>query len=328
MKDKIVHGTQLMQLISSEHKDDTTVIENKPNETSEPDKKDYKETKASDNEYEELEISFPSTIILAITTHGKIHLKDDYNPQSFIVPEGMKIIRSLMSSIGECNILNERDVNKQINIIKKNMKKLLKPKDQLDTVVSVTGKIRKIDLDNLHYKETKVKELGKIKIDDMDFDEYETQQMYKVYIHSLDKAHIINIKYSGDNILNKSYDRLDEEPTSNDWVIKVVNMPGQPDILTYLLKLKSDETSTITFEDIVLFLKSKMVETLIVFDFSCSDIIDKDGEMSPSERTVRKVRTSMTSYDPKTKKSKLTLGGKKRKSKRTMKRKSNRTMKR
>jgi len=276
-----------------------------------------------DNENLFMDNVFPSTIILAITTHGKIHLKDDYNPQSFIVPEGMKIIRSLMSSIGECNILNERDVNKQINIIKKNMKKLLKPKDQLDTVVSVTGKIRKIDLDNLHYKETKVKELGKIKIDDMDFDEYETKQIYEGFIHNFDKSHIINIKYSGDRIFDKSYNRLEEEAPDNDWVIKVLNMPDQPDLLTYLLKLKNDETSTITFEDIILFLKSKMVETLIVFDFSCSEIMDKDGWMRASPRTARQTRRSMTSYDPKTKTLVSVFGGK-----RTRTRKRNKISKR
>jgi hypothetical protein len=279
------------------------------------------------NEHLFMDHVFPSTIILAITTHGKIHLNDDDNPKSFIVPEGMKIIRSLMSSIGECNILNEGDVNKQVNIIEQNMKALLKPKTQLDTVVNITGKIRKIDLDNLYYKENKVKELGKRNIDDMDFDEYETNQIYKGYIHSLDKAHIINIKNSGDKVLNKSYNRLEEEATENDWVIKVVNMPGQPDLLTYLSELKSDETSTITFEDIVLFLKSKMVETLIVFDFSCSDIMDKDGWMNVSPRTARKIRRSILEYDRTTGRTTLTLGGKKRKSKK-MKRKSKRTMKR
>ena len=280
-----------------------------------------------DNEHLFMDHVFPSTIILAITTHGKIHLKDDYSPQSFIVPDGMKIIRSLMSSIGECNILNEGDVNKQVNIIEKNMKALLKPKDQLDTVVNVTGKIRKIDLDNLHYKETKVKELRNKNINDMDFDEYESKQIHEGFIHGFDKAHIINIKYSGDRVLNKRYNRLEEEPTENDWVIKVVNMPGQPDLLTYLLKLKSDETSTITFEDIVLFFKSKGVETLIVFDFSCSDIMDKDGWMNVSPRTTRKIRRSILEYDRTTGRTTLTLGGKKRKSKK-VKRKSKRTMKR
>ena len=283
----------------------------------------------NNNEDKELEISFPSTIILAITTHGKIHLNNDDNPQTFIVPEGMKIIRSLMSSIGECNILDENDVNNQVNIIEQNMTDLLDPETQVDTVVTVTDKIRDINLDNLYYKESKVKELRKRNINDMDVDEYEAKQIYEGYIHGFDKSHIINIKYSGDKVLNKSYNRLEEEATENDWVIKVLNMPGQPDLLTYLSELKSDETSTITFEDIVLFLKSKMVETLLVFDFSCSDIMDKDGWMNVSPRTARKIRRSMTSYDPQTKRSNLNpnFGGKKRKSKK-VKRKSKRTMKR
>ncbi len=281
----------------------------------------------NNNADEDLEVSFPSTIILAITTHGKIHMNYDDNPQTFIVPEGMKIIRSLMSSIGECNILDEADVNDQVNIIKQNMTDLLDPETQVDTVVTVTDKIRDIDLDNLYYKESEVKELRKKNIDDMDFDEYEAKQMYEGFIHGFDKAHIINIKYSGDKVLNKSYNRLEEEATENDWVIKVVNMPDQPDLLTYLSELKSDETSSITFEDIVLFLKSKMVETLIVFDFSCSDIMDKDGWMNVSPRTARKVRRSMILYNPATKKTELILGGKRRKSKK-VKRKSKRTIKR
>jgi hypothetical protein len=232
-----------------------------------------------------------------------------------------------MSSIGECNILNEDVVNEEVNIIEQNVEELLAPETQLDTVLTVTDKIRDIDLENLYYKESKVKELGKTNIDDMDFDEYETKQIYEGFIHSFDKSHIINIKYSGDRVFNKNYNRLEEEATANDWVIKVVNMPDQPELLTYLLKLKSDETSTITFEDIILFLKSKMVETLIVFDFSCSEIMDKDGWMRASPRTTRQIRRRMTSYDPLTKKPDLNLGGKRRKSKK-VKRKSKRTMKR
>jgi len=270
------------------------------------------------------EIAFPSTIILAITTHGMIHLKDDDNPHSFIVPEGMKIIRSLMSSIGECNILNEDHVNEEVNIIEQNIEELLAPETQLDTVLTVTDKIRDIDLDNLYYKESEVKELRKKNIDDMDFDEYETKQIYEGFIHSFDKSHIINIKYSGDRVFDKSYNRLEEEATANDWVIKVVNMPDQPDLLTYLLKLKSDETSTITFEDIVLFLKSKMVETLIVFDFSCSEIMDKYGWMRASPRTARQTRRSMTSYDPKTKTLVNVFGGKRTKRIRTKRKRTKR----
>jgi len=222
-----------------------------------------------------------------------------------------------MSTIGECNILNEDDVNEEVNIIEENMDHLLDPETQVDTVVTITDKIRDIDSENLYYKESKVKESRNKKVDEMDFDEYETQQIYEGYIHGFDKGHMINIKYSGEQILNKRYNRLGEEATENDWIIKIVNMPGQPDLLTYLSELKSDELSTITFEDIVLFLKSKMVDTLIVFDFSCSDIMDKDGWMNVSPRTSRKTRRSMTSYDPKTKRLKLNpnFGGKRRKTK-------------
>lgn len=278
--------------------------------------------------HEDLEIAFPSTIILAITTHGKIYLNDDDEPQTFIIPEGIKIIRSLMSTIGECNILNEDDVNEEVNIIEENIEELLAPETQLDTVVTVTGKIRNIDLDNLHYKESKVKESRKRKIDEMDFDEYETQQIYEGYIHGFDKGHIINIKYSGEQILNKRYNRLGEEATENDWVIKIVNIPGQPDLLTYLSELKSDETSTITFEDIVLFLKSKMVETLIVFDFSCSDIMDKDGWIDIDEKTTRRIRRSIYGErDPATKRPKLKVGGKRTKTRKTKRRVKTRRIK-
>jgi len=275
---------------------------------------------------EDLKTLFPSTIILAITSHGKIHLKDDDNPQTFIVPEGMKIIRSLMSSVGECNILDEDDVNDQVNIIEQNMEDLLDPETQEDTVVTVTDKIRDIDSENLYYKESKLKKIRKKKIDEMDFDEYETQQMYEGYLHGFDRAHIVNIKYSGEQILNKSYNRLGEEPTENDWIIKIVNIPDQPDLLTYLSELKSDASSTVTFEDIVLFLKSKMVETLIVFDFSCSDIMDKDGWMNVDKNTKRRIRRSITSYNPKTKRLDVAFGVKKRKSKKVKRVK--RTMKR
>jgi hypothetical protein len=274
---------------------------------------------------------FPSTIILSITSHGKITIDNNDNPQTFIIPEGIKIITSLLSTIGECNILNENTINNHIKIIEQNMEHLLDPETQIDTVTNVTDEIRHIDSENLSDKVSNIKDLRKKKLDEMDFADYQELTTYEGYVHGFDKSHIVDIKNPGGSVLNKSYNREGEEATTNDWVIKILNMSGQPDILTYISNLKSDGTSTITFEDIVMFFSSKMVDTLIVFDFSCSDILDKDGMMYVPPRKTRQIRRPLYDVDPDTKRVKLkeTFGGKRTKTKRRIKRtKSKRRLKR
>lgn len=78
---------------------------------------------------------------------------------------------------------------------------------------------------------------------------YVDLKSYEGYYHAFDKSYTVTIKNSNDSMLNKIYHRDDDEVSMNDWVIKVVNMPGEPDILNYFGK------SEISLQEIVDFLK-------------------------------------------------------------------------
>lgn len=49
---------------------------------------------------------FPKKIILMITTHGEIPAPDSI-PNTFEIPEGIKLVKLNVASLGECNLLNE-----------------------------------------------------------------------------------------------------------------------------------------------------------------------------------------------------------------------------
>lgn len=98
--------------------------------------------------------NLPSTIILFITTHGIIRLDttNDDTLSTFNVPEGMTIIRSLASAIGECNITNLDMVDEYIQLIKENVSELTNEERQIYSVNQITDSIREMDTDILSEK--------------------------------------------------------------------------------------------------------------------------------------------------------------------------------
>ena len=263
--------------------------------------------------------TFPTTIILLITTHGEVRLDEKGEVQKFTIPKDMTIIRSMSSVIGECNIITETMINDYIKSVNNNFKYLLDtanlPKQMLG-VNLVTKDIRSIDTEHLP---TNI--LQEIKVgENIELD------IYKRYNYGFDRAHTIKVVTGNEEIMNKIYLRTsDERPTEYDWVIKTLNLEGQPELLNYFTSYlnrpkRGKVNEKITLENIVEFLYSKGVKTIIIFDLSCTTIRDQEG-YDISEREVRNKRRKLQNMRE------LKLGGKK-KSKITSKKKKTKIYKR
>jgi hypothetical protein len=248
--------------------------------------------------------TFPTTIILLITTHGEVRLDEKGEVQKFTIPKDMTIIRSMSSVIGECNILSEPMINDYIKSVNNNFKYLLDtanlPKQMLG-VNLVTKDIRSIDTEHLP---TNI--LQEIKVG-----EKRDLDIYKRYNYGFDRAHTIKVVTGNEEIMNKIYSRTSvERPTEYDWVIKPLNLEGQPELLNYFTSYlnrpkRGKVNEIITLENIVEFLYSKGVKTIIIFDISCTTIRDQEG-YDISEREVRNKRRKLQNMRE------LKLGGKKK----------------
>lgn len=269
---------------------------------------------------------YPETIVLFITTHGSIIKRKDDSIITMTVPQGMRIIRTLSSIPGECNITGEDTVEYQSRIINRNMISLTSNQfnRQVKAAENVLAGIKREDLapetlDPVKKKaemfSKKRQRLEQIKRnpfienedeaeDDDDTDYYERTRVYSGYIHGTDRSHKLSVFEPGQKLLDKKYYRENVEATSTDWVIKLMNMSGQPDILTFLkrqLKPRTEEQiglnypqaqTTIFLSEIINFLSDKGVKTVIIFDVSCSNIFIENTEneeiSEPETRLLRR----------------------------------------
>jgi uncharacterized protein YxeA len=85
----------------------------------------------------------------------------------------------------------------------------------------------------------------------------------------------------------------DMETFKNDFQIQALNLEGHPDLLDYMIrKTRSMRFIEITLKDIVNECVKKGVKELIIFDYSCSNILDNDTGKQKS-RITRSVRRNI-----------------------------------
>lgn len=268
---------------------------------------------------------YPETIVLFITTHGGIIKRKDNSLMTLNIPEGMRVIRTLSSIPGECNITNEVSVEIQSKLINKNMNSLTSNQfnRQLNAAKKVLEGIRKEDLspetlnqieEDSKFFSRKRQRLEQIKkypyinavdndVSDDDIDYYDKTRIYSGYIYGIDRAHKLNVFESGEKMLDKQYSRENVEATSTNWIIKIMNIPGQPDILRFLkrqLKPRTEQQVEMSYfqsqtkiylSEIINFLRDKGVKTVIIFDVSCSNIfIENTDNEEVSEAESRMLR--------------------------------------
>lgn len=243
---------------------------------------------------------FPKKVILAITSHGWIHC-DTSNPETFTIPEGIVVNKVSMSTPGNVNFLDTEQIEEAIKEIKKQKRRLLMSKKQSTiqyTIESIRQSIKKQDYEEKTWLESERKE-NVMPSNSDDIEEYnERKEQINDYINGLDKGHNKYTLNPGDTAVNKRYERKNDETTHYDWVMSILNMPGDPDLLQ-LMKIQTRRgSSSSSLSEVIDYLKENGVTEIIIFDFSCSVFLEgnikKDDLYKMSQRETRSIRRNFT----------------------------------
>lgn len=266
--------------------------------------------------------TFPKKILLSVTTHGLLKSKKSEKMgrtvNTFVIPEGIKLIKMNIATMGECNFMAPQTVVEYTKLIKRYEPYILRKGKDDKTIERKIESIAKL----IQTKEQK-EELSSIKSEMIDLLKKKKQgqhmtedEKYKVedmerFLSAYDKSYNVSIFNPGESTINKSYKRSNIEANKFDWIIKVINLKGQPDLLPYMIRQTRRGESQITLEQLVNFLKEKGVEEIFLIDFSCALFEDIDEGDYVGARESRRSRRSLKSqsiyggsYNKKTNKTK------------------------
>lgn len=217
------------------------------------------------------------TVVLLITTHGAIitekkgkSKKDNLKVNTFSVPEGMTIKRGSVSAHGSCTMLNEKETIGFSGMMRRFVPQLEDSATQDKFIYGIMSAIHRHHTTLFHESQEILAET-----DDTDTKNNRYLKNMIDYVRHFDEAFNIDVFHSGDPLFNKLYQRTNSEAKGNNWVIKAINETDGIDLLTHI-RPQTRGDSVITLEDIILFLKSNKVKTIILFDLSCSSMITPD----------------------------------------------------
>jgi hypothetical protein len=264
------------------------------------------------------------TVVLFISTHGNM-VKEESNQSinKFIVPDGITVKRGSISTPGECHYVDFQ-VMDYFDRVKMAMNELKSNNDEIQNkaITKIMQEFRRIDEgENSENKYSMERELSELK--KRSFSEREEEFRYlNSYLKQLPKGYTFHTFSPGKTMVDKVYEReiKNVRLTRNDMVIKVVEnekgdgidlmsllRPKKTDSITLRedkkndgidwMSLLSNQTDSITLREIVNFLKTKGVKTIIIFDLTCSAILSPDGRhlnaTSDGQRTLRILRNEI-----------------------------------
>jgi hypothetical protein len=263
-------------------------------------------------------MSYPETVILAVTTHGEIptFITADrmHAPVTFELPEGMTLKKVSAVAPGVCNIMHTIDADEYIQSII-DWVKTLKPKELLteDIGSEVSSYLREEDYENEYIpisrqiQRFKRKQNRKISLADEDDDvpgkEYiqyldNWNKGYKKgdYYNPVKRLRSSTINPPKTRVLNKIYARRnDSEQFEGVWDFQIIalNVVGYPDIMREIEGRSHKGSSSVRLDEIVKFLHDKGVKNIILIDLSCSSFDDEYNDMD--DRTVRLLQRELLS---------------------------------
>jgi hypothetical protein len=234
---------------------------------------------------------YPETVVVHISSHGEIPV-DQEVPATFLMPPDMMLLKLTASPQGVSyitsnsiqdhltEILENSDVPRLMELIRE------QPDDKSANKVATTELKDFIRLGR--YYDRKVLDSKSSKIT-------------KTLRHTLNKSYAIGLYRDSRLVLNKTFSE-DVRAKNNKWYWKanLVNVPGQPDLLSILPKMgggydpmynlsKTPQSSReITLQQIIEYLNQKHVKNVFIFDSTCSSFSE---QYSP--RTKRRVRRTM-----------------------------------
>ena len=216
---------------------------------------------------------WPDKMILFISTHGTIICENDVL-KKFILPPGIELKRMQVSTPGNVNFASDSIMTGYVSMINAHRDELLSNNDgtQDAAITKMMKYIRRNDLiqsDNL-----------KRALEYSPEDEEDEDRHVNIvdYLQGLNRSHRIQTYKSTQQnpvvVINKTYSRENQQKTKNDWTIKAMNIPGQPDLLAYMKKQTRHGDSTVSLKEIVDECLNHGVKQLMLFDFSCGSIAD------------------------------------------------------
>jgi hypothetical protein len=235
--------------------------------------------------------AFPEKIILSITSHGWIECKDD-KPELFTVPNDITIQSINMASLGVVNFLDKNPIMKALREMRKRKKSLLNSNDlskKENSLEFLKESIKRTDYEEKKILEEELKDMMTTNIDDDE--SIQRKQFIIDYLHNIDKGHRKYIFKPGNIAINKRFERENCEATKYEWVITVLNLPGEPDLLQMMTRQTRYGSCQTSLKEIVNYLKSHGVKEIVIFDFSCSVFINNNYYLD--QRNVRKIRRDL-----------------------------------
>ena len=234
-------------------------------------------------------MSYPNTVLLAVTSHGLTKC-DDVSKKviTFNVPTAMKIIKLSAVAPGVCNLTEPENLDKTIEPI---VKKINKPdeftkllRDPIRYLEELADFIKNKEADTIS---------ATINDKDPDFD----RKIRDDYIHHRNKGYTIREYNPNNPMINKDFVRNNRTELNRgawDFRISALNASevGKPDLFNEITQRRTyaDADTTITLEQIVIFLKSKGVQQIIIIDLSCANFETESGnELTEiEERNLRR----------------------------------------
>lgn len=263
-------------------------------------------------------MSYPETVILAVTTHGTIPTiitaDRTRNASTFELPEGMTLKKVSAVAPGVCNIMHTMDADEYIEDII-NWAKTLKPRELLKPEIGseVASYLKEEDYENEYIpilkqiQRFKRKQNRKISLtreeDDVPGKEYiqyldNWNKGYKKgeYSNPVKRLRSSIINPPKTRVLNKIYARENStEQFEGVWDFQIIalNVLGYPDIMREMTGRSHKDSSMLTLEEIVKFLHDKGVKNIIIIDLSCSSFDDQYDDID--DRTVRILQRELLS---------------------------------
>ena len=260
-----------------------------------PDESDWSITSEKSSQKKSTKKSvFPKKVILAITTHGSIPVSKGTH-RILRVPENMKITKINATSYGICNMLHPTSVDDYIKELNKIIPSIMKSNDMDEYYETMQPVIKFLVKEEQQKIIPQLQKTSHIKYKER------YQNMEYIYQRKNELSYKISVFNSNDDLINKVYERSSEDKiTINDFVIKALNVVGQPDLMNILSTKSSykgkdgkDETEEkIKLNIIIEYLKSKGVEEVVIIDSSCSNLFDEETDTWLSEREIRRIRRS------------------------------------
>jgi len=229
-------------------------------------------------------MEFPETVVLSISTHG-IVVKDK---ESMTIPRGMQFAKMSWVMPTVCSFMDGDDVAACNKIIMEHINKNPITSENLhEKCQEITKQLSGI------LKESVAANRATIKAVERGEDTDEMLEHRKAYVRAANRGLRVFSNQTGTKtFINKTYvrDRTEALNPQGDWQIRVLNIPGQPDVVNFIegRAYNTRGESETDLKGIMKVLKNNGVKNVMMFDFSCANVTDEGRvDVLESDRATR-----------------------------------------